>query len=123
MRVYVRFRDAAGNTTDEAVTSTSIVLDTQNPTSPAPLEATSSKMQASLRWVASSDANFDGYRLYRKDNGTTSYPATPVKTFGAFTTSYVDTTCRNSAYYDYKIEAWDKAGRFTYAEVFSVYTG
>ncbi len=102
----VSARDAAGNESTQSqsasATTASVQPDTQAPTTPANLTAsTVSSTQIDLAWSASSDnTGVSDYRIYR--NGT--YLTTTT------TTSYSDAGLTESTTYAYTVSARDAAG-------------
>jgi chitodextrinase len=78
--------------------------DTQPPTVPAGLAATSvTASSVSLSWNASTDnVGVSGYTVYR--NGTA------IGTTGGSTTTYTDSTVAPSTSYSYTVDAFDNAG-------------
>src|ERR1022692_398477 len=78
--------------------------DTQPPTTPTGLTATSVTASAvSLSWTASTDnVGVAGYTVYR--NGTA------IGTTGGTTTTYTDSTVAPSTSYSYTVDAFDAAG-------------
>lgn len=104
--------DTAGNVSPSSspastTTPTPNVSDTQAPTTPAGLTATTiSSQQINLSWNTSTDnVGVAGYDVYRSTDG-----GTPQKVSLVTTTSYGDTGLRANTKYSYYVKARDAAG-------------
>lgn len=102
--------DAAGNqsaSSASATVTTPNASDSQAPTTPSGLTATTiSSQQINLSWSASTDnIGVAGYDVYRAVTG-----GTPQKVASVATTTYGDTGLKPNTKYDYYIKARDAAG-------------
>jgi chitodextrinase len=102
--------DVAGNqspSSSPAAVTTPNVGDSQAPTTPAGLTATTiSSQQINLSWNTSTDnVGIAGYDVYRATNG-----GTPQKVSSVTTTSYGDTGLKANTKYSYYVKARDAAG-------------
>ncbi|WP_379151148.1 fibronectin type III domain-containing protein [Paenibacillus sp. sgz5001063] len=101
----VKAKDGAGNTSavsNSASATTLTLIDTQAPTAPAGLTATTvSTSQINLSWTASTDnTGVVGYDIYR--NGSLLNTTTQ--------TTYIETGLSPSSLYSYTVKARDAAG-------------
>lgn len=109
--LVVRASDGAGNAgTSVAVTVTvANGTDIGPPTAPTGLQAAVTKSYlVTLTWAAATDSGgpgVAGYRIYRKDLGTT-----PLATVGAGTLTLGDTRVAAATSYTYRVEAFDSSG-------------
>ena len=87
--------------------SSEIVVDTTLPIAPTSISAVTNSPSATISWNAGSDANLDGYKVYRSDDGfvTSISGLLPTTQF-----SYTDTTFPATGTYSYKVASVDKAG-------------
>ncbi len=99
----VRAVDGAGNRSGFSNTASATTPDTQNPTPPTQLNASSvSSTQVDLTWTAGTDnVGVTNYEIYRD--------ATLLTTLGAVT-SYTDSSVSPSTTYAYQLKAVDAAG-------------
>ncbi|MFA5785532.1 MAG: hypothetical protein WDA71_00865 [Actinomycetota bacterium] len=109
--VYARYRDGAWR--ESGIVQASIVLDRQAPTAPGSLNW--NKQSKTLAWSASSDTYLSGYRVYRRASGITDW-GSPIGSNPSTATSYYDAGA-GSGYYDFMVEAYDKAGNTTTAVI------
>jgi hypothetical protein len=73
---------------------------------PSNLIATGGNQQVKLNWTASSSPHVGGYRVYR-ESSTGNWPATPLETTAASTTTYTDTGLANGTTYTYRVTTID----------------
>jgi prepilin-type N-terminal cleavage/methylation domain-containing protein len=106
--VYGQVGDSTGAVAN--MTSQSVTLDQTPPTSPGTLtyvaSCQGSNRTVSLGWLASSDTNFQGYRVYRSTDGGVSWQAIATTSVQ----SYSDTTAKSIASTQYKVVGYDQAG-------------
>lgn len=106
--VYARFRDGAGNTS--AALTASVILDQAVPTIPGDLRKVNCSMSGSdrtvsLTWNSSTDANFQGYRLYRSIDSSAFDPISTTTTL-----SGGNTHKKNPNSVRFIVRSYDKAG-------------
>lgn len=105
--VWGKFRDGRGN--EKTVGPKTVILDTTKPTVPGTLARTvacsGEDRTVNLSWGASTDANLNGYRIYKSVNNG---PWTELATISA--TSKSDTDSKNYDSVRYYVVGYDKAG-------------
>jgi len=95
--------NTSGATLDSGTVTCSGVTDTQPPTAPSNLQATSTFKEVDLTWDASIDNIItSGYGIYRD--------GVLIDTASAPTTTYTDLTVAASTAYRYRVDAFDAAG-------------
>lgn len=82
--------------------------DTQPPASPCGLWSMTGDREVRLMWLANTDRDLDGYRIYRSTEPTGYFPR--VATVGRRATSFSDREVQNGVTYYYAIAAFDEAG-------------
>ena len=106
--IYGQVTDSTGATAGMA--SQSITLDTTPPTVPGTLTYTAScsgnDRTVNLAWGASTDTNFQGYRLYRSTDGGSTWQAVAT----SLGLSYSDVTVKTISSTQYRAVGYDKAG-------------
>jgi hypothetical protein len=110
--VYGRVRDGAGNMV--TLSQQSVVVDATAPTAPGNVVRTvscsGSNRTATLSWIASTDTNLRGYRVYRSTDGST------WSQLGSTTsTSYANTHAKTLNSVRFYVVAYDKAGNISVA--------
>ena len=118
----VRATDAAGNLSAYSNTASATTSDTQPPTAPSSLTATSvSVSQINLAWTASTDnVGVTGYRVERCSGaGCTTFAQIGTPT----STTFSDTGLTASTSYSYRVRATDAAGNLSaYSNIASATT-
>ena len=120
-RYRIQSRDSVGNLSAVSNLASADVPDTQAPTPPAGLSATSVAYEVHLTWVASTDdVAVTGYLLERCTGvGCSTFDM--IATPGA--ASYSDTLLSTNTSYTYRVRATDVAGnRSAYSDVASATT-
>lgn len=106
-QVWGKIRDGLGN--ERTVGPRTVVLDTTQPTVPGTLSRTvaceGSDRTVNLSWGTSTDANFRGYRVYKRIDGG---PWSELGTVSA--TSRSDTDKKSYDSLQYYVVGYDKAG-------------
>lgn len=105
--VWGKFRDGRGN--EKTVGPKTVILDTIKPSVPGTLARTvacsGSNRTVNLSWGSSTDANFNGYRVYKSINGAAW---TELATISA--TNKSDTDKKSYDSLRYYVVGYDKAG-------------
>lgn len=104
--------DAAHNRQLWRILPADVVYDTEAPSVPGGLQATSHSASVTLTWTANDDEDLSGYMVLRAAQGTDEWNTIArVLT----TNSFTDNTCRQDVSYIYKVKAIDRSQNFSAA--------